>query len=460
MSIRSRILKVGAAKSLEMVIVTVIRFFSVPLFLIAWSPELYGEWLILYSLLTYVNLGKLGFAQATANQMTMFIAREDRDSALATYQTTIAVILVIITALIAVGMVVVWLLPLGHWLGLEFIGEDDVRLILLCFVAYVAIGFMNGLFMAGYRCEGRYHRGIVYYNGVMLTEFGAMATLLLLGFGPLAVATSMLGVRVAGVLVLFVDLRFVVPWALFGVGQANRTSLKRIITPSLSFAAFPAAQTVINQGVVIGIGVIIGPLAVVLFNSLRTLTNMVTRVFDLVNQAFYPEVSIAFGQGKFDLLRRLHRLSCHISIWLGLLVVAFLAALGPWIFDIWTRGLVPLDLPFFWGCIGLVTLRSLWYTSYIVPAGINRHQRLTVTYLITSALGLGISVALLKVSLFLGLTGFVFSELVMVFFVVGQSLRITTDRVLGFICAIMIPPNPTVVFQTILAPFRLKGKSK
>jgi hypothetical protein len=49
-SIRSRILKVGAAKSLEMVIVTVVRFFSVPLFLHAWSTELYGEWLILYSL--------------------------------------------------------------------------------------------------------------------------------------------------------------------------------------------------------------------------------------------------------------------------------------------------------------------------------------------------------------------------------------------------------------------------
>jgi len=45
-----RILKVGAAKSLEMAIVTVVRFFSVPLFLHAWTTEMYGEWLILYSL--------------------------------------------------------------------------------------------------------------------------------------------------------------------------------------------------------------------------------------------------------------------------------------------------------------------------------------------------------------------------------------------------------------------------
>jgi hypothetical protein len=64
MSITSRILKVGAAKSLEMAIVTLVRFVSVPLFLHAWTTEMYGEWLILYSLLAYFSLGNLGFAQA------------------------------------------------------------------------------------------------------------------------------------------------------------------------------------------------------------------------------------------------------------------------------------------------------------------------------------------------------------------------------------------------------------
>jgi hypothetical protein len=49
------------------VIVTLVRFVSVPLFLHAWTTEMYGEWLILYSLLAYFSLGNLGFAQAAAN---------------------------------------------------------------------------------------------------------------------------------------------------------------------------------------------------------------------------------------------------------------------------------------------------------------------------------------------------------------------------------------------------------
>jgi len=58
-----------------MAIVTLVRFVSVPLFLHAWSTEMYGEWLILYSLPAYFSLGNLGFAQAAANA-TGFDARD------------------------------------------------------------------------------------------------------------------------------------------------------------------------------------------------------------------------------------------------------------------------------------------------------------------------------------------------------------------------------------------------
>ena len=129
MSIRSRILKVGVAKSAEMAIVTVVRFFSVPLFLYAWSPQMYGEWLILYSLVGYFSLGNLGFAQAAANEMTMFVARGERDRALVTYQSTFMIISVIAVGLVGLAALVGWVLPLERWMGLQFIGGDGLRLV-------------------------------------------------------------------------------------------------------------------------------------------------------------------------------------------------------------------------------------------------------------------------------------------------------------------------------------------
>ncbi len=449
MSIRSRILKVGAAKSLEMAIVTLVRFFSVPLFLHAWSPEMYGEWLILYSLLVYFSLGNLGFSQAAANEMTMFVARGERDKALITYQSTFVIIGLISVALVGLAGLVGWVLPLERWMDLKFIGGNGLRLIVLLFVAYVVLSFLMQLFMAGYRCEGRYHRGLFYSNGALLVEFGALWLVLFMGWSPLAVAVSMLAVRIVAVVVMLVDLRFVVPWLRMGTGHAEKAELRRILGPSLAFAALPAGNTVINQGVIIGIGAILGPVAVVLFSSLRTLTNLVTRVFDLVNQAFYPEVSMAWGAGNKELLRKLHRVSCQASFWLGLCAVAGLAVFGPWVFGKWTQEKVVLEMPLFWGFLGLVLLRSFWYTSYVVPSAINQHQRLTFAYLVASAVGLGASLVPLAMNLPLvwAIGGFATVELVMVAIVVPKSLGLAEDRASGFLAAALPPPNPMALLK-------------
>lgn len=453
MSITNRILKVGAAKSLEMAIVTLVRFVSVPLFLHAWSTEMYGEWLILYSLLAYFSLGNLGFAQAAANEMTMFVAREERDKALATYQTTAVAIGLISVVLVGLASVVAWVLPLEGWMGLTRITGNELRLVVLVFVAYVVIGFLMGLFMAGYRCEGRYHRGIVYSNAALLADFGALVAVLLSGEGPFVAAVAMLAVRVAAALTMMVDLRVVVPWLKLGARHASRAELKRILSPSLSFVAMPAGQTVINQGVIIGIGVIIGPVAVVLFSSLRTLTNLVTRVFDLVNQAFYPEVSMAWGAGNMELLRKLHRVSCQASFWLGLVAVAGLALFGPWVFTKWTQGKVELDMALFWGFLGLVLLRSLWYTSFVVPSAINRHQRLTVIYLFSSAVGLGLSLVTLNISLSLALFGFAMLETVMIFLVVRQSLVLSCDSLSFYTRSVFFPSKVRILFHRFFSYF-------
>ena len=442
MSIRSRVLKVGAAKSAEVAIVTLIRFFSVPLFLWAWSPELYGEWLILYSLVSYFALGNLGFAQAAANEMTIFVARGDRDRALVTYQSTFVIISLIAVAMVGLAAVVGFLLPLERWMGLKLINGAGLQVIVLLFVGYVVAIFLMNLLMAGYRCVGRYHRGLVFQNGALLCEFIALVVMLLFGWGPISAAVSMVVVRVMATLVSLLDLSRVVPWLRLGAARASRAELRRILTPSLSFVAFPAGNTLINQGIIIGIGAVVGPVAVVLWSSLRTLTNLVTRLFDLVNQAFYPEVSTAWGMGNSRLLRRLHRVSCQLSFWFGLCAVGGLALVGPWVFTKWTQGKVALEMPLFWGFLGLVWLRSLWYTSFVVPSAINQHQRLTVAYLVTSGIGLLCSLLVLEQGLTFAILGFAMVETTMVIVVLPRSLEIAKDRLLDFSAAALLPPNP------------------
>ena len=204
-----------------MVIVTVVRLISVPLFLYAWSAELYGEWLILHSLLTYFMLSRLGFTQAATNEMTMFVARNERDKALITYQTTAFALGCVGFLLMSIIAALVWSFPFDYLFGMELITGNSFRFLLLVFVAYVIVGFLLGLFMACYRCEGKYHRGINYYNAELLANFFGVAAMLLMGKGPIAAASVMLAIRTLSVLVIIIDLRFTVPWLSLGIRHKN-----------------------------------------------------------------------------------------------------------------------------------------------------------------------------------------------------------------------------------------------
>jgi O-antigen/teichoic acid export membrane protein len=454
MSVRSRIIKVGVAKSAEMGIVSLVRFFSVPLFLHCWSADLYGEWLVLYSFIAYFTLGSLGFGQAAANEMTMAVSRDDREAARVTYQSTLAIVLVLCAALLAVGAAVIFALPLHSWLEMKLTSPEEVRWVLVLFLLYVVIWFLSGPVTGAFRAVGKVHRAIVWTNAGMLAEFGAMALALLLRGGFVWVALAMVLARLATVLVMQIDQLVIVPWMRPGFAHASRAEFRRLVSPAMAFVAFPLGNTVINQGIIIAIQSVLGPVAVVVFNSLRTLTNMVTRLFDLVNQAFSPEVSMAWGAENRDLLQRLHRVSCQASFWMGLLSAAGLFWLGPWIFRVWTHGKVEMDLPLFWGFLILVVIRGLWYTSFVVPMSINRHQRSTLGYMLSSVAGLGVSALLLSYGLAWSLAGFVLVEALMAALVLPQSVALTQDTLARFAAGVLPPPNPFSVVRMAL------GKSK
>lgn len=450
MTVRSRILKVGVAKSAEMGIVSLVRFLSVPLFLHYWSADRYGEWLVLYSFIAYFTLGSLGFGQAAANEMTMAVSRDDRDAARATYQSTLAIVLLLCGVLLAVGAAVIFALPLHGWLEMKQTSPHEVRWVLALFVLYVAIWFLSGPVSGAFRAVGKVHRAIGWTNAGMLVEFGATALVLLLRGGFVRVALAMVLSRLATVLVMQIDQLGVVPWLRPGFAHASRAEFRRLLSPAMAFVAFPLGNTVINQGIIIAIQSMLGPVAVVVWSSLRTLTNLVTRLFDLVNQAFSPEVSMAWGAENRDLLLRLHRVSCQASFWMGLLSSAGLLIFGPWIFRVWTHGKVEMDPMLFWGFLLLVVIRGLWYTSFVVPMSINKHQRATLGYMLTSVLGLGLSALLLRFGLAWSLTGFVLIEALMVSLVLPQSLSLTRDTLARFAAGVLVPPNPLAVARMAL----------
>src|SRR6267154_6640505 len=169
-STRDRFLRGFGATAMGPLVTILAQIVSVPVFLHSWGPKLYGEWLILSAIPTYIAFSDVGFGNVAANDMTMRVASGDRDGALVTFQSTW--LFVSITSLLVVlcFMSGAWMMPLGRWLNLSSTTPEDARLIVTILCAYSLLCLQADLTTAGFRCEGNYALGMLVKNLLRLTE--------------------------------------------------------------------------------------------------------------------------------------------------------------------------------------------------------------------------------------------------------------------------------------------------
>ena len=124
------------------------------------------------------------------------------------------------------------------------------------------------------------------------------------------------------------------------------------------------------------IGYVLGPIAVVTFNTARTISRSAAQGMNLINNSVWPEMSAAFGTGAMDVARMLHRRACQISLVLCLSITLAAAILGDRIWKMWTVGKVPTDPVLLNIMLLQMVVSAFWFTSSVVPMAINQHQRI------------------------------------------------------------------------------------
>ncbi len=413
----------------------------VPIFLYFWGKELYGEWLLLSTIPAYFAMNDIGFSHAGATEMTVLVARNQRTAALGVFQSIwILLNVTSLFLLIALAIVLTWI-PVENWLNITNLSHQVSGLIILLLLLQTVVSQQTGMLLAGFRCEGAAALGVNWLNAVRMGEILLTAGAVVAGGKPLEVASVVLLVRLMGMALMRVHLYRSYPWLVLGWRHARFEEIRRLAVPAFAIMAFPLGNALKNQGIVIVIGRVLGPVGVVAFTTVRTLTNAVFQLMGIINHSVWPEMSAAFGAGNLHIARGLHRHSCRASFWLSLVSIAGLFFLGSWIYRIWTHGSLELNLPLFYVLLIVIVVNSLWYTSSMVPMAINRHQRTALWFLVGAGLALILATWMLPRW---GLAGagsaLLAIDLVMLVQVLPNSLALLQDRFLDFVLVVLRPP--------------------
>lgn len=374
-----RILSVLGANLFGQIITIIIQVISVPLFLHFWGTKLYGEWIILTALPSYLIVSGTGIGYVAGNTMQKNIASNQINNALSAFQSAWIVTLGLSLLLLLIIIPTVLYLPLLKWLNIVYVLPHSAILTLIIFTFYISLSLQTELFNGVYRANQKFARGIMILNILRLIEFIGTVSIIIAGGKFVAVSITLLTARIFGIIWILRDLRNI-SWIRFGVKHSTTTLIKSELVSTLSFLGFPLGHACMIQGMTTVIGIRLGPGAVVIFSAVRTMTGFIKQFASSIYYSIWPELTNTLSTGNFKIAKNIHRNAFQFTLLFALLTSLGLYMLGAWIFNIWTNGKLKFENTFFLLMLVSTIPNTLWMMSSYVSISINKHSSIAIFY--------------------------------------------------------------------------------
>jgi len=385
--------------------------------------------------------------------MSMSVAKGDRDAALRVFQSCWWLITLTMTITGLAVITALKFLPLARILNVHDISESDAKWCIAYLGITILLGQLEGMMQSAYRAVDRNPFGSFLRSVMTILAFAATMVPVWLGYGPRTTAKVFAFVTIAGIIVMGVMTRRAVPWIRYGWQHASFAEIKRLTAPAFAFMGFPMGLALNLQGTLLVISHTLGPIAVVVFATARTVSRVALQMVQMVNTTFEPEFSKSFAMRDFKLIRTLHRHACQSALLLSGLIVLAMIAGGPFLLSHWTHGKVPPSRPLLSILLLVVIVYSLWSTSSTILTATNQHKRLAAVYVGATGITVLVTWAASRgFGLFGAAASLVISEILMNFYVLPNTLRIAHDTFPAFIKSLLdVPPalHPSAVFRRL-----------
>jgi O-antigen/teichoic acid export membrane protein len=389
----------------------------------------------------YLSLTDFGFASVAANTMTMDVARDRRDEALATFQSA-WMLTIMMAGIMLILVASACFFPIRELLKLSVMSEPEIKTIFILLSIQVLVGLQSNVNQAGFRCDGNYAFGMLCINMVRLAEAILVSLAVAFKFQPVAVAIVILGTRSAGMIINRINLLQKSSWLTFGFRCATRRRIRELFLPAIGYMAFPLGDAFSLQGITLAIGMFIGPIAVVTFSTLRTLTRLAIQAIRIVMYSMAPEISASYGLGDWVQTRKLHHLSCQLCLWMSMIASAVLFFSGDWVLRVWTHNRVPMDHVTYWILLAVVVANSTWHGSSALLLASNRHTKAAAIYIMVTAASLGLAMILMKMFRLPGAAAaLLLIDIIYGSYVIGVALKMLDEPIREWLVAMMHPPK-------------------
>lgn len=376
------------------VITTIGNLLLVPLFLVCWGPEIYGEWLALFAMVGYLSTLDLGMNMAAGNRLIQAYATGDLETYTQVQHSAMAFYLgVAVAGTLLLGLAA-WFFPLHAWLGLRETPTPAARWVLWLLGLQVLWAMPWGLIVGIYRFTGNLARSQWVGNLRLILALSLAALVLWRGGSMTAVAVTQLIPMALTALLVLLHVKDRLPELFPGVFGARLTFVKALLGPSLLFALLILANALTLQGPVLIVSASLGGVGVAVLVTTRTLAALSRQISAGMNVALWPDLTSLEARQDYGRLQTLHRLLVGAASAVTVGLAAALWFEGAEVMAVWTRGKLPPDPVLLKLLLLMIVLQIPWLASATFTAAANRHRRLAWLYLAAGLLGVAVTAIL------------------------------------------------------------------
>lgn len=322
-----------------------VSFMLVPITIGYVSPELYGVWLTLSSIITWLSFLDIGFTQGLKNKLTEAVAHEDWQRAKSLVSTTYVMMLLIFVPLCIILELVVPVVNWSRLLNVDIIFELEIRRVMYAMIAFFCIQMIVNVIVS---VIAAFQRVALSNSFSVIGQFLALIIILILtktvppSLLSLSFALSLMPILVTIVasLVLFKgQYRIIAP----GIRFFNRELVKDLFGLGYKFFIINIQVVVLYQSTNILISHLSSPLDVTVYNIAYKYLNISMMLYTIITAPLWPAYTDAYVRKDFDWMRNMRKKMNKV---LGLSVIGclILILISKPVYNIWIGSEVSIPL--------------------------------------------------------------------------------------------------------------------
>lgn len=318
------------------VVSIVVSFLIVPVTIGYVSAELYGVWLTLSSIMTWVSFMDIGFTQGLKNRLTEAIAVEDWDRGKELVSTTYFMMLIIF---IPVSILLMLLVPFIDWCGLlnvNGIYSDEVIKVMVVVLGFACLQMIVNVIVSV----------VAAFQKVALSNsFSVIGNIL--SFFVIIALTKTCPPSLFYLSITFCSLPVLVTIlaSLYFFNYSfNRVapSFSRIRTGLIrdlfglgyKFFVINIQVLVLYQSTNVLLSYVSSPLEVTSYNLAYRYLNLAMMMFTIITAPLWPAYTDAYAKGDYEWMINTRNKMQKVFLW-SVLLAFVMIAISPWFYKLW-----------------------------------------------------------------------------------------------------------------------------